>query len=327
MFQKTNTMFFVVITAALLTVFLPSVTMGYENEISSLSEELKKQIQNSNKTRIAVVDFTDLKGNVTELGRFIAEEFSMGLLVAGGNYEVVDRSHLQILLKENKLSASGLVAPEDARKIVKVSGVDALITGNITAFNDNVRLSIKILDASTAKLIGASKGNIPATKAIKDLLEKEIHSFDISDRSNDAPSIKTEFKIRKKVEKEGFVFALQDCRRKQQNVRCDFLITNTSEDQKLTIFANSGDRSSYFLDNAGDAFYPKEMVLGNGNFTDHTTTLFYKDSTIKMVSEFSQVSAQSKAISILSITCILGTIHFNRGGFVVKFQNIPILKG
>ncbi len=322
MFQKSNIMFLVVITTALLTVFLPSVTMGYEDEITRLSEDLKKHIQLSNKTRIAVVDFTDLKGNVTELGRFIAEEFSMGLLMASGNYEVVDRSHLQVLLKENKLSASGLVAPEDARKIVKVSGVDALITGNITAFNDNVRLSIKILDAGTAKLIGASKGNIPATKAIKDLLEKEIHSFDISDRSNNATSIKTEFKIRKKTEKEGFVFALQDCQRKGENVKCEFLITSSGQNQKLRIFADYGNDSSYFLDNSGDSFYPKRIVLGNNSHQSYIYKTFYKDTPVKMVLEFNQVGTQSKIMSILVVLCKLN----NKAPFVIKFQNIPILK-
>ena len=60
-----------------LIVFFSINSFAYEKELSSLSESLAGNIAKNSKKTVAVVDFTDLQGNVTELGRFIAEELSV----------------------------------------------------------------------------------------------------------------------------------------------------------------------------------------------------------------------------------------------------------
>ena len=52
----------------------------YEEELQGLSLKIAKNIERSGKRTVAVVNFTDLQGNVTELGRFIAEELSANLV-------------------------------------------------------------------------------------------------------------------------------------------------------------------------------------------------------------------------------------------------------
>jgi hypothetical protein len=42
--------------------------------------------------------------------------------------------------------------------------------------SENVRLVVKLLDASTAKIVGAGSGDIPKTKAIEELLGKEVQT-------------------------------------------------------------------------------------------------------------------------------------------------------
>ena len=58
-------------------VLLPVRSFAYEKEIKGISSTITESIAKSGKKTIAVVDFTDLQGNVTELGRFIAEELSV----------------------------------------------------------------------------------------------------------------------------------------------------------------------------------------------------------------------------------------------------------
>ncbi len=170
----TVNMYWFCIGIILFVLFQPCISWAYEKEIRELSAVMAENITKAGKTRIAVVDFTDLYGNVTELGRFIAEEFAVALLGNGQGFEIVDRTHLQTLIKENKLSATGLIDPATAQKLGQIAGVDALVTGTITPFGESVRLSVKILDAKSAKLIGANAGNIPATEAIKTLLSSGI---------------------------------------------------------------------------------------------------------------------------------------------------------
>ena len=100
--------------------FLPcfSIADAYEKEIKALSSALAESIVTSGKKSIAVVDFTDLQGNVTELGRFLSEEFSVALSESGKRFEVVDRSQLNNILKEQKFALSGLVDPKTVQKLV-----------------------------------------------------------------------------------------------------------------------------------------------------------------------------------------------------------------
>lgn len=161
--------------------------IAYEKEIKALSSAMSENIAKAGKRNIAVVDFTDLDGNVTKLGRFIAEEFSVALLSTAQGFEVVDRTHLKTLLQEHKLSTTGLIDPATARKLGQIVGVEALITGTITPFGESVRLSVKILDTNTAKLIGANTGDIPKTKAIEELLAQGVDFGSSPGSASDSP--------------------------------------------------------------------------------------------------------------------------------------------
>ena len=158
------------------TIFLlnSQYSSAYENEINNLSAIMADKISRAGKQKLAVVDFTDLQGNITELGRFLSEEFSVALAGAGKGFTVVDRIHLNSSMKEHKLSQSGLIDPSTARKLGKIAGVEALVTGTLTPFGDSVRISVKILNTETAEVIDANVGNIAKTKAIEELLARGI---------------------------------------------------------------------------------------------------------------------------------------------------------
>ena len=158
----------------LLVVFLAGYALGYEKEISALSASIGQRIESLGKKKIAVVDFTDLQGNVTELGRFLAEELSVSLTVNFPNLEVIDRTHLKTLLQEHALSVSGLMDPSNVQKLGQISGVEAIVTGSVTPFGDNVRVAVKVIATDTAKVIAADKSDIAKTKAIEELLARGI---------------------------------------------------------------------------------------------------------------------------------------------------------
>src|SRR5258708_33459735 len=103
-----------------------------QKELPGAAASLADEIAAGGKHQLAVVDFTDLQGNVTELGRFIAEEISLGLVTSKKQLSVVDRTHLRALLQEHKLASSGIIDPATARKLGEIAGVDALVAGTIT---------------------------------------------------------------------------------------------------------------------------------------------------------------------------------------------------
>jgi TolB-like protein len=47
---------------------------GLDQRVSDLSQQISSGLTENQKRTIAVVEFVDLKGNVTDFGRFLAEE-------------------------------------------------------------------------------------------------------------------------------------------------------------------------------------------------------------------------------------------------------------
>lgn len=58
-------------------------------------------------------------------------------LASSGDFKVVERQKLQNVLEEQNLAASGRVAKGTGAKIGKVTGAQYLITGTVTAFEEN----------------------------------------------------------------------------------------------------------------------------------------------------------------------------------------------
>src|SRR5712692_2319135 len=139
---------------------------AFAQDMKTVSSSLASRIAASGRKTVAVVDFTDLEGCPTKLGRFLAEELSVDLVGDAKGFEVIERTQLKVILQEHKLATTGLIDPQTARKLGQIAGVDALVTGTITPFGDSVRLSVKALDTTTAKTIAASTIDVPKTKTI-----------------------------------------------------------------------------------------------------------------------------------------------------------------
>lgn len=118
---------------------------------------------------VAVVDFTDLQGRVTELGRYYAEELSIALVNAPGGFKVIDRGHLKALLAEHKFQTSGVVDEKTAAELGRIAGVNILITGTVTEIEGSLRLAVKALNTKSAAIqaaVSVSMGKSDATSAL-----------------------------------------------------------------------------------------------------------------------------------------------------------------
>jgi TolB-like protein len=281
---------------------------AYEAEINKLSATMAQKIAAAKKSKIAVVDFTDLQGDVTELGRFIAEEFSIAIAGAGKGFRVVDRTHLNSIIKEHKLSATGIIDPKTARKLGKIAGVEALVTGTLTPFGDTVRIAVKILDTATAEVIDAKRGNIAKTEAIKELLGTSITFGHLlqARKFNLGKPLQT-------VESRGFKFQLISCELSNKIIKCSLVITNLSEDKKLEIY---GSRNSKLFDFEGNEYGARRVQVANsqqdnGGLNKRLISGIPTKSSIS----FGGIPSKIKGIALLEVYCYR---------FKVQFRNVPV---
>ena len=164
------------ILAALLCIALCGHTFAQaqdmDTELSSLAEKLATPIKDKAKKKVAVIDFTDLQGGSSELGKYIAEELTVDLVMGKREFSVMDRANLKKILAEHKLTATGLIDPENAKKLGMFAGLDALILGTITPKNQTISLTAKIIATDTAEIVGAAKATFKTDETVQNLLSK-----------------------------------------------------------------------------------------------------------------------------------------------------------
>jgi TolB-like protein len=248
--------------AGLLLLLLMTLPVSAQ-DLNQLCSKLAARISTSGRKTVAVVDFTDLQGNVTELGRYLAEEFSISLFETAKDFRVIDRSHLQALIQEHKLSSTGIIDPQTAKRLGQIAGADALVTGNITPFGDTIKLSVKVLDTSTATLVGASSADVARTKAIDELLSRGISSGSSAPMAPPSASQRGQTPTSSSgvsVDNSRFLFVIRKCLRSDRTVACSGSITNKGAKRRKVIIDGY---NVYATDDLGNPYRKGEIIFGS----------------------------------------------------------------
>ena len=143
-----------------------------DTELSKLTEDLAGKIKDRGNKKVTVLDFTDLQGNTSELGKYIAEQLTVNLVMGKHDFSVLDRANLKKILAEHKLTASGLVDPENAKKLGLFAGVDALIIGTIIPIGTNINLTVKVITTETTEIVGAAKAKFKSDETVRQFLSQ-----------------------------------------------------------------------------------------------------------------------------------------------------------
>lgn len=231
-----------------------------DKELSSLAAKLAAQVKENGKKKVTVLDFTDLQGGSSELGRYIAEELTVNLVMNKKDFSVLDRVNLQRILAEHKLTATGLVDPDNAKKLGQFAGVDALILGTMTPKNNSIGLTAKIITTDTAEIIGAAKSEFQSDDTVKELISRTTEpNNSMSSATKPKPAIEKPFgdmQIRAEslkvlpIKSPGYTI-----------VGLTLILTNTSATQTYGVGIEPGIYKTFNLSNSrGDEFSANEVV-------------------------------------------------------------------
>jgi len=155
-----------------------------DQEMTKLADQVSKSLVSQSFKSVAAIDFTDLQGQPTELGRFLAEELAVDIVSSGG-VSMVDRANIKSILAEHKLTEEGLVNPENAKKLGEFAGVDVILTGNVTALDDGIVLMVKAVATSSSRIVAAGRIKFPKTSEIQQLLNRGVSGDSLAARSPD----------------------------------------------------------------------------------------------------------------------------------------------
>jgi TolB-like protein len=141
-------------------------------QIDSLAAQIINGLSARKINKIALIEFSNLEGSVTGLGKYMAEELTTRLFRTG-RFQVVERRLMNKIMEEQKLSATGLVDEKTASKFGRILGADALAIGTIAELNTSVKINARLIAAETGAVFAVASVQIPMSKEIEILLGKK----------------------------------------------------------------------------------------------------------------------------------------------------------
>jgi TolB-like protein len=145
---------------------------AYEEGIRELSESIVTDVVKEKHPSVAVMDFTDLNGKVTALGRFVAEELSSSLVITG-EVQVVDRTQFGHVLEKEGVSHGSAIESGNLKKLGVAANVHGIVTGTVTDMGGAVRVTAKVLSTDNGRVITTARTSLTKTGPIAEFTKPE----------------------------------------------------------------------------------------------------------------------------------------------------------
>lgn len=133
---------------------------------------------------VAVLDFTGLMvgegGNSAPLGKAVSSMLITELSDRDG-MEVIERTRLQDILTEQRLSLSGRVSESTALEVGQMLGAQYVVYGQVTSIAGMLRMDLHAIDVETSEILEAQK----LSGRTDDLLDVVVRIADLFGRELD----------------------------------------------------------------------------------------------------------------------------------------------
>jgi hypothetical protein len=101
-------------------------------------------------------------------------------LVSSGRFNMVERQRIEEVLREQKLSASGLVRKSQALRIGQLLNVSGLLTGELREVGEELQVSIKLVESNTSTILAtvteysSRRDRVGVTNLAESLVDKLV---------------------------------------------------------------------------------------------------------------------------------------------------------
>lgn len=303
-----------------------------DDQLQVLSDQIVNSLSEKNKSKIAVIEFSNLDGSVSKLGRYIAEEL-ITRLYRTDKFEVVERNMLNKIMEEHQLTLSGFVDESSAREIGRILGVDAIASGSVTDLVDEVKINARLISTETGKIFSVASVRVEKTSDVLQLLQEQEQLAPANkpgqSSSTDGSAVaiaqgddlSTDFTVLR----EGFRIELNWCVLVSETLKMAFTVTNQSgEDKDYCI--KYGRPSTEMFDNFGNQYPISVMRIANSEMNMRQAGRYhYRNLSKKLIQgvattvemEFHEVNTKASTVKLLQV---------NGCEYTFSFRNIPIKK-
>ena len=291
-----------------------------DQQLSELARQIGDAVIENHKSKIAVLEFGDLNGTVTDLGRFLSEELITRLFHTR-KFEVIERHLLNKIIAEQKLRLSPIADPESAKRLLSVLGADAIVSGSISDLGQSIRVNARLINSGTGKIFAVASAEIT-----KDDQVKRLFNAVVSQLPPEADSVIQE------TAANDFTFRLSYCRVSGGALNCLLQVINDSSGSRDLEIENSSylGRNTEAFDEAGNQYLASSIELGtrSGRGGPSTRLRLAPQVATNMRIRFDGVNSEVSSLRMLRISCAATKAGREgmggRRGFSITFKNIQI---
>jgi TolB-like protein len=307
----------------------PKVTL--DSQLENLINQIVASLAQNDKSKIAVMDFVNMNGEITKLGRYMSEELTTRLYLTG-KFEVIERKLLDKIIEEQKISMSGMIDESSAVELGRVLGVDAIASGTITDLGISVKVNARLISAESGKLFSVASVEIPKNDKVKVLLSQSIATSTVAGTTTSTSGgIATPAAVKNPVvTKDGFRFELLNTSVDGKVIILKIKLSNPgTSDKKFNLFGNIPAHSIAF-DDLGAEYYLMGVKYVNkplDGWFDNTEKRMVAGTSMIMELSFENegVNPQS-ATKITLLELMFSEGNTNPKRYKVEFRNIPLIK-
>lgn len=237
---------------------------AYQQDLKKMASDLATRMHAVKHSRVTVVDFVDLDGKPTKLGRFLAQQFQLSLAEPELRLTVVDQSQLSQLLDQVEMLHQGLLDPTTGREIGQMTGTEVIVLGTVMSASLTVRIDIKAIDLQTAKMITGGSTNLVRTGILSKLAndsqeaEEETASAGTTQAVAQSAKAKAPQGPARTRRDQGMIFDMEGCSLSSDEITC--VVTATSDDRDRWLSVTFDSRA---WNETGDEFGPDEITIAN----------------------------------------------------------------
>jgi hypothetical protein len=205
--------------------------------VDELAAKLAKSYGDGKRGKVAIVPLRELGGGENLLGTYIAETLTNRFFDLGYR-EIVERQMLDRALHELKLSLTGMIDTDSAKKIGKFLHADLVVGGTMTDLGGEVSVNCRMFGVETGQVVAVATTKIVKEDTVKSMWSKGTTAAGGSG-GNGSPGAEPEPAGESVQEAYGISFRLKSCSHRGTTVDCEISVTALDEDAKIYVMRNS----------------------------------------------------------------------------------------
>lgn len=269
-------------------------------EMQQLADNLAKAVESRmSGQNIAIADFVGMDDKPSDLGKFLAEEFSYALVNSATRFKVVDRTQLRRLMEEAGIGDKGMVDPGSVQKLGRLEGITAVVYGKLIPAASTIKVYVKVVILETQVNVIEVKGDLTRTPTIDEFLgiqepaTKPVPKVTETPRSAE-PARSTPFSY------ENIYIQLAGCARNGEYTDCEVQITNRGTDDNFTLKTENTQ-----LVDTGRTSYRATMISMNGKTSSYQgSAVIRQNATVSAIVRFAGIPASIRTFSALELHCV-----------------------